>query len=766
MSSISLVHISAQSDTALVKTDTIPAISVDSINLLTSKAVQYFEHGFFHRAADYFELLQPQLEEDYNLKVLYAQNLYETGNFRELKPVLNFLLDSIEVDRPELLKLRASVHHYEYEFERAAEGYKKYLIELEDDLKRREAAELIRRAANGLMVPGRRIDLLVENMGPYVNTEADEMRPLFSPNIRERIYFSSNREGSTGIRVDEHWEPDSIFGRLPMDMYQAELTAGNFRNVELLNPDLSSPLNDIVLDFSGDGRVVYHFRGFSENVGRVFVDTFGVQRDDPIDPRFISPFVPELGDQGLSFVNDTTILFSSRRPGGYGGYDLYMALFRDGEWTGAVNLGPEINGPYDELDPFMTAGGKELFFSSNRLANMGEIDIYHSTFNTRSRTWRSPEGIGLPINSAGSDRYFQMSNDGKTCVFSSNRKGGYGGYDIYLAYFRNEWEDQFESFSDRVLERYFPRPPVSEVPQFILPPDSLLTLPLSDTLDGDSEAPREVKEEPLEEPEVDTAVTEELEEEPEPEAPLLSIEELVAPLFYDEGGLLRYDENAAKVRELSRFLLSDTTFRIQLDAFSANAEPIHRDLFFSVKKAEEIALELISQGVSRDRITIAAYGSAYPLARNELGGSPHFRGRQLNQRVEVLLIQGEEVMNAESQLAELKEGVALKEDYFNFRSTASGLYFKVQIGASETLFSHDLLTGADFPMVERNMDSNFYRYTIALKKTVEDIRSFRKELELAGAEGIFVVPFLKGRRLAMDEVEQFREVYEELKALK
>nr|MBS0037994.1 PD40 domain-containing protein [Saprospiraceae bacterium] len=751
--SVPMHFIFSQADTTGLINEIVP----DSIDIAVEYAALgdlYGKNGFYSSAVEYLELAAAYNLDDPQLLLKMARYNFEIGNFHRADSLITHLGDSLNWYDPLMDKLRASITHFNYEFDEAIKWYKKYLVQLNTPSERREVAALIQRAANGLKLPGRRIDLLVENMGPRVNTEEDEIRPLFSPNIRERIYFSSNREGSTGIRVNDNWIPDSLLGRFPMDMYQAELIAGRFGDVKSLNPGLSSPLNDIVLDFSNGGSVVYHFRGFSREIGRIFVDTFGVDMKSKSDPRFHSPFVPELGDQGLSFVNDSIVVFSSNRPGGYGGYDLYMALFRNGGWSEPVNLGPAVNSPYDEIDPFVTHGGKELFFSSNRTSNMGGVDVYHSNFNSRIREWMEAESIGLPLNSAGSDRYFRISNDGKTCMFSSDRKGGHGGYDIYLAYFRSEWKDQFEPFSKAVLNRFFPAPEKVEPTSFLLSPDSLLSSYLEkvDTLEEIS----------VEETVVDTILTEGVKREVDPGI----FKELTQPFYYDEKEVVIYDENINRIEALATFLQFQTDYTVQLEAFSSNGEPIHRDLFFSVKKAEEIAHALIDYGVSPERITVVGRGSSHPLAIKSIGGAPHYRGQQINRRIEVLLSDGGRIYRSDVSDGEPDFIEYPSPEYAQFLEAISGVYFKVQTAASKTMYSGDELNAHPFPKVERIMDSEFYRYTVGLEKSLEKIRSFNKELELEGLEGIFVVPFMEGKRLTTQEIHDLKDEFIQLKNFK
>ena len=86
------------------------------------------------------------------------------------------------------------------------------------------------------------------------------------------------------------------------------------------------------------------------------------------------------GDDKCPFIFRKLIIFASNRPGGLGGYDLYYSKFSNGNWGTPVNFGPEINTASDEYRPVM--GGDEEFtntfmmFSSNRPGGKGGFDLY------------------------------------------------------------------------------------------------------------------------------------------------------------------------------------------------------------------------------------------------------------------------------------------------------------------------------------------------------------------------------------------------------
>ena len=89
------------------------------------------------------------------------------------------------------------------------------------------------------------------------------------------------------------------------------------------------------------------------------------------------------GNDHSPFINGELMLFASDRAGGYGGYDLYYSLFIGGKWTKAINLGPKINSEFDEFRPisireeYSEFENSLMIFSSNRPGGLGGFDLYY-----------------------------------------------------------------------------------------------------------------------------------------------------------------------------------------------------------------------------------------------------------------------------------------------------------------------------------------------------------------------------------------------------
>ena len=98
---------------------------------------------------------------------------------------------------------------------------------------------------------------------------------------------------------------------------------------------------------------------------------------------------------------------------------------------------PNINTPYDEISPFLSNDGRKLFYSSNNDKSIGGFDVFQSVFLPERFDWSPSENLGMPVNSGNDDTDYIVTQGGKTALFTSNRKEGFGGKDIYISYLKD-----------------------------------------------------------------------------------------------------------------------------------------------------------------------------------------------------------------------------------------------------------------------------------------------------------------------------------------
>jgi len=107
-----------------------------------------------------------------------------------------------------------------------------------------------------------------------------------------------------------------------------------------------------------------------------------------------------------------------------------------------TNLGPDINSSNNEGSPSVSADGLELYFSSNRPDGFGGNDIWVARRPTKYGKWGKPVNLGSAVNSSSDEITQEISYDGLEIYFESDRPGGLGSDDLWVAKRatkRDEW---------------------------------------------------------------------------------------------------------------------------------------------------------------------------------------------------------------------------------------------------------------------------------------------------------------------------------------
>ncbi len=276
------------------------------------------------------------------------------------------------------------------------------------------------------------LNVSIENLGNVINTEYEDKHPSITADGKKMI-FTSRRPRDKDSPVDKEGD-----GKYFQDIYVSvwDTVKKMWGDPDLLPGSINSDYNDAVCSISPDGKQVF------------------VYRNDPIDARGGDIWVSKLGSSGRwgapkpmgRPINTTywegdaclspdgnTIYFTSERKvkGAMGRSDIYMCTrkSKSGEWSDAINLGPDINTEYDEGGVYIAADGKTLFFCSDGHNSMGSYDIFKTV--NENGVWSKPVNLGYPINTIGAEKSFIITTNGKTAYISSDRKGGFGDVDIY-----------------------------------------------------------------------------------------------------------------------------------------------------------------------------------------------------------------------------------------------------------------------------------------------------------------------------------------------
>jgi hypothetical protein len=153
------------------------------------------------------------------------------------------------------------------------------------------------------------------------------------------------------------------------------------------------------------------------------------EQGDVVDIKKLGPAINPDGYSSLYptlSVNEKgqeVLYFSSNIPGGEGGYDIwYSVRMTNGEFTRPYNLGRRINSSNDEITPYYHNQTNELFFSSDKPEGFGGFDVYKMNGSKQNWNGAAAQHLDYPINSHGNDYHFILDENGQAQL-TTNREG-------------------------------------------------------------------------------------------------------------------------------------------------------------------------------------------------------------------------------------------------------------------------------------------------------------------------------------------------------
>ena len=302
--------------------------------------------------------------------------------------------------------------------------YKKYKGEKEHTVK--EIDDLIEKSNTAMLFEASSDkSIQIENIGDAVNTGYSEYAPLISAE-ENFIIFTSRRKNPV-------WQNKDPLGEYFEDIYISRKVANVWQRPEMLDTIINTSVHDACTGLSADGEKLLLYRTSKDlRSGDIYESFLTNGKWSP--PAILGTNVnsPNYAETSACYSPDGDIIFfSSDRPGGFGGKDLYsVKKLPNGKWSEPYNLGPNINTEYNEDAPFVHPTGNILFFSSEGHKNMGGYDVFKSNFD-EAGGFTTPENLGYPINTSDDDIFFVLNTSASKGYLSSERAGGYGSQDIY-----------------------------------------------------------------------------------------------------------------------------------------------------------------------------------------------------------------------------------------------------------------------------------------------------------------------------------------------
>lgn len=404
-------------------------LTVRETQKLFLKADNAFEYGDYLGALQMYKTIYPYDSTNSELNFKIGVCLFEIKKFR--KSATPYFEKTSIADFPEANYYLGKLYHLQRKYEKAIACFTQFKsMKYDEGHSRKEINDLIAKCNTAKLMESK-VDrtLQIKNLGDTINTEYPEYAPLI-PAQENFMVFTSRRK-------NDLWKQTDPLGDYFEDMYVSERKNKKWMQPQMLDTTINTSVHDAGTGLSADGERLLVYRTSKD------LKSGDIYESNYINQKWITPVMlgqivntPEYLETSACYSPDgNTIFFSSNRPGGFGGKDLYsVKKLPNGNWGAPFNLGSTINTEYNEDAPFVHPAGGILFFSSEGNENMGGYDIFKSTFDETGK-FGAPENLGCPVNTVDDDIFFVLNTDASLGYLSSEREGGFGSQDIYSVYF-------------------------------------------------------------------------------------------------------------------------------------------------------------------------------------------------------------------------------------------------------------------------------------------------------------------------------------------
>lgn len=471
-----------------------------------------------------------------------------------------------------------------------------------------------------------------ENLGPNVNSDADEYLPALSADGSTLIFTrSSNQDGSRNE-----------------DFYLSYHDTDDWTFAESIGEPINTAQNEGAQCITADGKTLY-FTACSRS------DSYG--RCDLYTSEFVDGYWSQPVNLGSNVNTENwesqpaissdgrQLFFVSNRPGGVGKKDIWVTYKNNkGNWTKAKNLGKDINTSKDDVSPFLHWDNQTLYFSSKGYVGMGGFDVFLSRLNELGE-WGTVKNIGYPINSPSDENSLIVAKDGRTAYFASAYfKQGRTDLDLYTFDLPQESRAREVAYvQGTIIDSKTKKPLVAEIDLVDLKSGSPYKSSQSD-LDGDfmlclpsdSEYALTLSKknylfysENIQMHREGSILLKNFKLQP------LEVGEQVRldNIFFELNSYELKDESVTELNKIIKFMETNPFLVIEIGGHTDNSGSESYNLDLSEQRAQSVKNALVQRGLPSRRIQTKGYGMYVPLNDNSSEEE-----KAINRRTELKII--------------------------------------------------------------------------------------------------------------------------------
>ena len=322
--------------------------------------------------------------------------------------------------------------------------------------------------------------------------------------------------------------------------------------------------------------------------------------------------------------------------------NIYKSVYENNRWNPAESLGKPINSRYYESHAAFSPDGNSIYFTSNRDASVGAMDIFRSDLQ-EDGTWGDPVNLGENINTPLNEETPMISPDGKRIYFSSQGHNSIGGFDVFYAelqengtwgkavnmgYPLNTTDDDFTisptGFKEDGVSYIFANGESSQHPLFKF-----------ELIDREAVAVKVPFVEPVEK--VTEVVVEEkvAEVKPEPEVVKAPERYLIKPVFFAFDSYALSAAAKTNLDKLAGLMESFQDLTVLIIGHTDAIGTFEYNEMLSIDRAIEVSKYLVSKGIDENKLRVTGKSESEHVARNKTRDNRDAPdGRKLNRRAE------------------------------------------------------------------------------------------------------------------------------------
>ncbi len=590
-----------------------------------------FEAGDFDKAIKYFE---KTLNKEPDFIPVYYQLAGIFYKRKEFKKSEDYYKKSIKIDSTfsdQVYYSLAIVLEKQGELQEALKYYKRFLTKsnIKGDLEKK-ARKKIENLPFRIYALSHPVSFKPKSIGDNINTDYNEYLPVLTGDNSKLIFtrrVNSQEDFYMSIKKDDKWQK----------AIQIE--------------ELNTPGNEGAHTLTPDGKTIF-FTVCDRSRTYGSCDLFMSNRENgkwlkPVNlgKTINSPFWES---QPSISADRKSLFFSSNRPGGIGGKDIWISTKDStGKWSKPVCLDTTVNTKADEKAPYIHPDNKTLYFTSSGHKGMGGFDLFMS--KKIKGKWTEAKNLGYPVNTVNDEGAMFVSLDGKTAYFSTDRaKAKRKNLDIYYfdldTIIRPEKVTYVKGivFDKNTLEKIsanlelYDNYSGKKILEIKTDKDTFL-LPLNIGIDYNFSVSKkgymfysgrfDLNEEntDIKPYELRIGLTK-IDELVKYQAKSITLQNI---FFEYNSTLLDTISSGAELKKLLRLLNDNPQISIRISGYTDNIGSEDYNLRLSQKRAKAVYDYLISKNIDKNRLEYIGYGETKPIDSNETE-----KGRSKNRRIE------------------------------------------------------------------------------------------------------------------------------------